>query len=361
MMMMSCLFLLIQLVVTQLLFSSINNNNNNNNVVHAAHSRRRPVYRRSGPVYDREITTFTEDGRLAQVEYGLEASIRGSTIGAIRIPSESLVQQQQQGGGDGDLVVEGESCVCICIENSSFGKMHRIDDHIWMITAGLSGDARMLANRIRTECQNFRLQYGEPPTTKQAAKMTADFYHQLTRLGGCRPLGCTAILIGVSDEEYGGIAATKIFLADPGGGVEECQFCTAGAGDSRSNLGKELSNLVAQFTDNVSNNNNDNDSKDKDDDDATSSKTRTTRTRISSSSVMSVASKMADRFLMKLDEAKGTTSTTTTGSTTSTSTTSTSTKIDVWTIQPMKNSRGGMLATCYSGVQKDNIQDIFRQ
>ena len=89
MMMMSCLFLLIQLVVTQLLFSSINNNNNNNNVVHAAHSRRRPVYRRSGPVYDREITTFTEDGRLAQVEYGLEASIRGSTIGAIRIPSES--------------------------------------------------------------------------------------------------------------------------------------------------------------------------------------------------------------------------------------------------------------------------------
>jgi 20S proteasome alpha/beta subunit len=351
-MMMTCLFLLIQLVITQLLFISINNNNNN--VVHAAHSRRRPVYRRSGPVYDREITTFTEDGRLAQVEYGLEASVRGSTIGAIRIPSESLVQQQ-----GGDLVVEGESCVFICIENSSFGKMHRIDDHIWMITAGLSGDARMLANRIRTECQNFRLQYGEPPTTKQAAKMTADFYHQLTRLGGCRPLGCTAILIGVSDEEYGGIAATKIFLADPGGGVEECQFCTAGAGDSRSNLGKELSNLVAQFTDNV-NNNNSNNNKDKDDNDDTNSKTRTTRTRISSS-IMNVASKMAGRFLMKLDEAKGTTTSTTTGSTTSTTSTSTSTKIDVWTIQPMKNRRGGMLATCYSGVQKDNIQDVFRR
>jgi 20S proteasome alpha/beta subunit len=352
MMMSRLMFLLIQLVITQFLFFSININNSNNdahnNVVHAAHSRRRPVYRRSGPVYDREITTFTEDGRLAQVEYGLEASVRGSTIGAIRIPSESLE------GGE-----EGESCVCICIENSSFGKMHRIDDHIWMITAGLSGDARMLANRIRTECQNFRLQYGEPPTTKQAAKMTADFYHQLTRLGGCRPLGCTAILIGVSNEEYGGIAATRIFLADPGGGVEECQFCTAGAGDSRSNLGKELMNLVAQF-DNVNNNNDSSKEKGKDDDTSvitTTTTTITTRTRIKKS-ITSVASKMAVQFLMKLDEAKGTTSSTT-GLTSSTTTTST--KIDVWTIQPMKNRRGGMLATCYSGVQKDNIQDVFRQ
>mmetsp|Transcript_52397 Transcript_52397/g.58571 ORF Transcript_52397/g.58571 Transcript_52397/m.58571 type:complete len:356 (+) Transcript_52397:1-1068(+) len=350
--MMSYLFLLIQTpIIYQLLFFSFNKAFVN---VNAAHSRRRVSYRRENPVYDRDINLFTEDGRLAQVEYGLEASLRGSTIGAIRVPSEFLLgeddsdldsdsdelQQQQQGGGG----VEGKTIVCICIENTSFGKMHRIDDHIWMLTAGLSGDARMLANEVRTGCQQHRLQYGEQPTTKQAARMTADFYHKLTRLGGCRPLGCTAILIGVSDEDYGGIAATRIFLADPGGGIEECQFCIAGK--ARSNLGNELKSLVAQFDSNKDN--------DKDDTATIGSLKSSSsisfidsNSRVLNNSVKSIASKIADRFLTKLDEAKGTIGSTIT------------TKIDVWTIQPMKHRRGEMLATCYSGVQKDNIQDTF--
>jgi len=342
---MSYLCILIRVIaIYQLLFFSFNKAFVN---VNAAHSRRRVSYRRENPVYDRDITLFTEDGRLAQVEYGLEASLRGSTVGAIRVPSEFLLgeddfdsdEQQQQGGG-----VEGKSIVCICVENSSFGKMHRIDDHIWMLTAGLSGDARMLANRVRTECQRHRLQYGEKTTTEQAARMTADFYHQLTRTGGCRPLGCTAILIGVSDEDYGGIAATRIFLADPGGGIEECQFCTAG--NARSNLGNELKSLVAQFD-----SNNDRDDKTTIGSLKSSSSISSidSKTRTLTNSVTSIASKMADRFLTKLDEAKGTTGSTIT------------TKIDVWTIQPMKYRRGEMLATCYSGVQKDNIQDTFRQ
>jgi hypothetical protein len=71
-------------------------------VVESAHSRRRFVTRRDvEPRYDRSITTFSADGRLSQVEYGLEASLRGSTVTAILCPSG----------------------ICLFVKGSSLGKV----------------------------------------------------------------------------------------------------------------------------------------------------------------------------------------------------------------------------------------------
>jgi len=277
------------------------------NTVEAAHPRRRVTIRRERAAYDREITTFTEDGRLAQVEYGLEASLRGSTVGAIqlRLPSNE---------GD-DSSEPASSCIIVCIENSSFGKMHRIDDHIWMLTAGLAGDARMLANQARRACQNHRLRYGEAPTTKEAARTTAEFYHQLTRMGGCRPLGCTAILMGVD-------GTARLFRTDPGGGIEECRFCAAG--NSQDAVGRELMTLVETL-----------------DGEAPKDESR-------SKGIARIAAKMAEKFLRLLDKSgKSKRAKLEEGST-----------LDVWTIQPMKQRRGEMLATCYSDVDKDNFNEI---
>jgi len=314
------------------------------NVVDAAHPRRRMTIRREGAAYDREITTFTEDGRLAQVEYGLEASLRGSTVGAIqvRIPStteegefdEEERQPQNDKTATATVTESSSSCIVVCIETSSFGKMHRIDDHIWMVTAGLAGDARMLANQARRACQNHRLRYGEAPTTQQVARITADFYHQLTRMGGCRPLGCTSILMGVDDSTN-----AKLFRTDPGGGVEECRFCAAG--NSQDTVGKELTALVASF-------NGDNDIGEADDNEGENNPRNQRRM---SSSIARIAATMADKVLRVVDKSgksrKGDDQQRTT--------------LDVWTIQPMKHRRGGMLATCYSDVRKDNASDIVLQ
>ena len=178
---------------------------------------------------------------------------------------------------------------------------------------------RMMARTIQGECQRHRLRYGEPPTTKQAARMTAELHHQLTRIGGYRPFGCTAILIGVSDED-GGTAGARIFVADPGGGVEECrQFCAAG--NPRAKLGKELMAMVGEAYDNEK--------------DTTANKKR--------SSIANIAVKMARKFLREISSGGNKRP-----------------SIDVWTIQPNASHRGGMLATCYSDVRKDNVEDIIR-
>jgi len=174
---------------------------------HAAHSRRRPtvVRREPEPRYDRSITTFSPDGRLQQVEYGLEASRRGD-------PVVAMMNHHQ---------------IYIAVHSSD--KVHRIDDHILMVTAGLVGDGRMQASQLRIKCQQFRLVMGEAPTAKEVARMAADIQHSLTRTPGARPLGCTAILAGVEDG-----TTLRLFQTDSGGILEECLYCAAGKGQDKS-------------------------------------------------------------------------------------------------------------------------------
>ena len=269
--------------------------------IDAAHSRRRVVYRRDdSTTYDREITTFSEDGRLSQVEYGIEASLRGSTVGVIKI----------------------NNTIVICVENSSFGKMHRVDDHLWMLTAGLAGDARMIAHQIRFQCQNHRFNYGEPPTVKDAARMTAELQHTLTRVGGYRPLGCSAILLGVCDYDDAKGSRTQIFQTDPGGGLEECDFCAAGK--ERTNFGKDLKGLLDQV------------------DEAMKRKSK------SSFPLSKIVSKMTDALFRRLDPF-------------TTSDKKRPQMLDVWTIQPMEGHRGEMLATCYRNVEKSQIKKLMEE
>jgi 20S proteasome alpha/beta subunit len=258
-------------------------------VSHAAHSRRRIVITREKESYDRVITDFSPEGRLSQVEYGMEASRRGSTIAATTT----------------------DSGICLVIHNSSFGKVHRIDHHIWLVTAGLSGDARFLAGHLRTSCQRHRMDYGEAPTTEQVAHMAGQFQHYLTRAGGIRPLGCTALVLGVDpvadgENEQG---APRVFQTDPGGIVEACtSYCTAGKGcDS---VAKEIGSIV---------------------------KGRSFSGGEETGRLSRMTSKVAQSVLGKLDDPK---------------------MVDVWTFEPQRGKRGGMQATCYQQVDKDSVSKI---
>mmetsp|Transcript_15520 Transcript_15520/g.21602 ORF Transcript_15520/g.21602 Transcript_15520/m.21602 type:complete len:311 (+) Transcript_15520:68-1000(+) len=170
-------------------------------MVLAAHSRRRPVFRReSQPRYDRSITTFSEDGLLKQVMYGMEASRRGQTVAAFAT----------------------DECVSVAVASSSDMKVHRIDEHVLLITSGLVGDGRALAAYLRISCQNFRLQNGEAPYIKDVAELASGLQHQLTRTGGARPLASTACLVGVDP------SGLKMYQTEPGGSMEQCRYAAAG-------------------------------------------------------------------------------------------------------------------------------------
>jgi 20S proteasome alpha/beta subunit len=184
--------------------------------VHAAHSRRRLVSRPSPgtrPTYDRSITTFDPSGRLLQVEYGMQAAQRGSSF---------LV-----------ALVENDEYAVLITESSKTDattsyKVHRITSGVFMVTTGLSGDARALASAVRSNSLQHQLTYGELPTVKQVARHVASLQHALTKAGGARPLGCTAAIVGIDPVE----GRMKLYQTDPGGILEEC-ICSVG-GKSQS-------------------------------------------------------------------------------------------------------------------------------
>mmetsp|Transcript_37328 Transcript_37328/g.57298 ORF Transcript_37328/g.57298 Transcript_37328/m.57298 type:complete len:285 (+) Transcript_37328:30-884(+) len=178
-------------------------------VAECAHSaRRRTVFRTVEDTrYDRSITTFSADGRLRQVEYGMEASRRGNTIAAVKLSSETE-----------------KDCCFLIMPKTQDAVVHRIDAHVLMVATGYMGDGRFLASHIRQKCRNHRLQFGEAPTVKQVAQMVGAVQHLLTLIPGARPLGCVATVVGVEGTN------TRLFQSGPGGVVEEYTFCTAGRG-----------------------------------------------------------------------------------------------------------------------------------
>lgn len=121
-------------------------------------------------------------------------------------------------------------------------KVHRLDDHLWLFTAGLSGDARALAAHLRANARQHKLSYGEPMTVEEVAKQSAAVQHELTRTGGARPLGCTAIILGIDPSHGKNVGPPRLFRTDPGGGLEDCYFCCAGRDQDRL-----MSNLIEKY------------------------------------------------------------------------------------------------------------------
>ncbi|KAL7581108.1 hypothetical protein ACA910_005909 [Epithemia clementina (nom. ined.)] len=222
--------------------------------VSGAHSRRRVVRATNRQErYDRSITTFDPNGRLLQVEYSMQAVSRGSPILCalslddarlyVVLRSDSQVAQQQL-------------------------QVHRLDDHVFLFGTGLVGDTLFLANHLRAWCQQHRLNNGEPPTVREVAEQAASLQHEMTRDGGLRPIGCTAIVAGVdpfvppplaaddakadsssspssssedkgaTDEETSNQLTSRqehrlsrylqLYRSGPGGAMEDCLYCAAG-------------------------------------------------------------------------------------------------------------------------------------
>jgi len=69
------------------------------------------------------------------------------------------------------------------VTSRTHGVVHRVNDHVWLFTAGLSGDARALASHLRTARQQHRLQIGEAMTVREAAERVAQVQHELTTMG----------------------------------------------------------------------------------------------------------------------------------------------------------------------------------
>ncbi|RKD97640.1 archaeal proteasome endopeptidase complex subunit alpha [Halopiger aswanensis] len=151
--------------------------------------------------YDRGHTIFSPDGRLYQVEYAREAVERGS-------PSVGVVAD------DGVVLAARKRVRSPLLEAGTVEKIHRIDDHLAIASAGHAADARQLVDVARREAQRHRLRYGEPIDAELLAKRLADHIQEHTQTGGSRPYGVALLVAGVDPD---GTEGTQLYEVDPSG------------------------------------------------------------------------------------------------------------------------------------------------
>jgi proteasome alpha subunit len=161
--------------------------------------------------YDRGITIFSPDGRLYQVEYAREAVARGSASVGVRTPAGVVIAADRQPRSP-------------LIERESIEKIHAVDDHVAIGSAGHVADARQLIDFARRQAQVEQLRYDEAIDVEALTKQVTDHIQQYTQTGGARPFGAALLVGGVTDGE------PQLFETDPSGTPYEWAANAIGGG-----------------------------------------------------------------------------------------------------------------------------------
>jgi proteasome alpha subunit len=161
--------------------------------------------------YDRGITIFSPDGRLYQVEYAREAVKRGTATIGVRTDAGVVLAVDKRVHSD---LMEGES-----VE-----KIHDLDMHLAVASAGHVADGRKLVDYMRRDAQLNRLRYGEGIDVQTATRHVSDFIQGYTQIGGARPFGVALLVAGV-DQDGG----PRLFETDPSGTAYEWAAVAVGA------------------------------------------------------------------------------------------------------------------------------------
>lgn len=131
--------------------------------------------------YDTDITTYSPQGRLHQVEYAMEAVKQGSAVVGLRSSTHVVMATLKRSASE---------------LASHQKKLSVIDDHVGVAIAGLTADARVLSRFMRTECLNHKYVYEEPLALSRLSLSVADKCQVCTQRASKRPYGVGLLIAG---------------------------------------------------------------------------------------------------------------------------------------------------------------------
>ncbi|MEA2053576.1 MAG: archaeal proteasome endopeptidase complex subunit beta [Candidatus Thermoplasmatota archaeon] len=122
---------------------------------------------------------------------------------------------------DGVVIAsEHRATVGTMIAHKVAKKLFKIDDHLALTTAGLVGDAQMLARYLKVESEIYKLQREDKLPIKGAATLMANILNQRK----FAPFYVQLIIGGVD------LTGSHIFSIDAAGGSIEDRYTTSGSG-----------------------------------------------------------------------------------------------------------------------------------
>ncbi|KAK9843838.1 hypothetical protein WJX81_008485 [Elliptochloris bilobata] len=158
--------------------------------------------------YDQDVTTWSPQGRMHQVEYAMEAVKQGSA--AVGLKSDTHVVLATLNRASSEL-------------SSHQRKTFKVDDHLGIAMSGIISDGRSLCRYMRNECLNHRYVFEAPLPTARLVRQVADRAQVCTQRSWKRPYGVGLLVAGF--DKAGG----KLFYCCPSGSYYDYKAMAIGA------------------------------------------------------------------------------------------------------------------------------------
>lgn len=176
--------------------------------------------------YDSDVTVWSPQGRLHQVEYAMEAVNLGSaTVGLKNKTHAALIALKRASS-----------------ELSAYQKkIIPIDLHIGVAISGLTADARMLSRYMRTECLNYKYSHDTLLPINRLISQLGNKMQVCTQRYDRRPYG-VGLLVGGYDEN-----GPHIYQTCPSANYYDCKAMAIGARSqsARTYLEKHIDEFAA--------------------------------------------------------------------------------------------------------------------
>ncbi|KAJ8605212.1 hypothetical protein CTAYLR_000448 [Chrysophaeum taylorii] len=186
----------------------------------------------TGAGYDLSPTTFSNDGRIFQVEYATKAVENSGTTIGIRC-------------SDGVVLGVEKLLTSKMLLKSSNRRVATLDAHCGLVLCGLAADGRQIVGRARDECSNYDEVYGDKIPPRVLAARLADYVHYFTIHGALRPFGTASMIAG-----YDPCTKThELYAVEPSGVCLRYFGCALGKGrqSAKSEIEKlDLSTLTCK-------------------------------------------------------------------------------------------------------------------
>lgn len=154
----------------------------------------------SAASYDHQLTVFSSEGRLFQIEYAFKAiNTAGITCLGIR-------------GENGTVVVVPRKVPDKLVDAGSLTRLFRISRTVGCVATGLLADSHAQVQRAIYECEEFHYRNGHEMPCDLLAKRMADLNQVATQNAGMR-LAAVALIFISFDDEHG----PMLYKVDPAG------------------------------------------------------------------------------------------------------------------------------------------------
>nr|XP_039335073.1 proteasome subunit alpha type-1-like [Saimiri boliviensis boliviensis] len=134
--------------------------------------------------YDNDVTVWSLQGRIHQIEYAMEAVKQGSATVGLKSKAHAVLVALNR--AQSELAAHQK-------------KILHVDNHIGISIVGLTADATLLCNFMRQECLDSRFVFNRPLPVSRLVSLIGS-KTQIPRQGyGQRPYGIGLLIAGYDD------------------------------------------------------------------------------------------------------------------------------------------------------------------